>query len=223
MISENYSDNPRRMLVLSHFFAVFCSVAEPNNPHDSHIKWQQIYSRRSQRSVWQKERGSGAGVKLSDNGRQKKKSGAQWDSGSRSNCNVLLPLTTQFVPIPRAPLSPFPFALIWAMALSIRPSVCPRACVCVCVCCAFAALIPFNTNRIERSAISCDENINKKQHTEKQKPIGASKRRRMRRRSRRGRRRNLSINTYYIVALVAIVVAEQEIKIVQVLCRDSKR
>lgn len=30
---------------------------------------------------------------------------------------------------------------------------------------------------------------------------------------RRGRRRNLSINTYYIVALVAIVVAEQEIKI----------
>lgn len=41
--------------------------------------------------------------------------------------------------------------------------------MCVCVCCAFAALIPFNTNRIERCAISCDENINKKQHTEKQK------------------------------------------------------
>lgn len=144
---------------------------------------------------------------------KKKKNGAQWDSGSRSNCNVLLPLTTTFVPISLSSLSPR--LIDPSLPLSLDPLGSLSACVCVCVCCAFAALIPFNTNRIERSAISCDENINKKQHREKQKTRGAVEEQR--------RRRNLSINTYYIVALVAIVVAEQEIKIVQVLCRVSKR
>lgn len=135
--------NPPRYIAWSHgrLFS-FPSAAEPNNPHDSHIKWQQIYCGRwpRQHSRSRSLRRSRS-VKLSDNGRRTTKSGPQWDSG---NCNVLL-----------SPLRHLRSSCLRAGDPTLD------SCVPVC-CCAFAALIPFNTNRIDRSAISCDENINKK-------------------------------------------------------------
>jgi len=135
---EPYSWSTPRYIAWSHGRSFFSSPAEPNNPHDSHIKWQQIYcGRRRRLRLWLRRR-----QKL----RPQCQIERQWalDKKKRGHSGTVATVT---------------FCCLSYRDPTLDSYVCVR--VCEWVCCAFAALIPFNTNRIERSAISCDENINK--------------------------------------------------------------